>query len=729
MKIGTSALLSGALATGAFAAGAAPAVSPAWAEAETGVTSLIEEIRVTARGRSEQLRKIPDTVTAFTADDLARGEIRTVEDLISRTPGVYMINDQDPGTNIVTVRGVSTDRLQAPSVAYVIDGVPLAVTEFFTGRYFDVERVEVLKGPQGALYGKNAIGGVFNVVTRAPGDTLEGQGEIGFGSGNTALAEAGIGGPLMGERVRFRLSGLYHETGGFIRNTFLDKKVDDYTSRNLRARIVADVTDRLTADIRFNLMSEEGGAAYISSNNVTGIADGRLAGDVLTDPFGDFEGEAERDWVGLSLRLGWETGDGGEVSAISGYDDYSKDFVEELDFRNDKPITFFGLPVFPDGVQPISQPKDIRVWTQELRYTSADDRRLRWTAGAFIQDVENIRVDDFGPLLFGGEAPRFDTDSTQMALFAQASYDVTPAFEVTVALRYDRDERKVDVRGNDSGSLTEARAEDFDRLQPKVSLAYEVSEDHLLYATYAEGFKTGGFNPPPGPGDIHELVFRPEETRAWEAGAKTLWLDGRLALNLAAFMTDYSNYQYFAFINGNSLAFNVESVDVWGLEVSGAARPLDGLTLDWGFAYTDSEIDSFTAPNPVTLLPTDYAGNKTPNNPEYTLNIGAEYALPVGNGGTVRLRADYLRVGKIYYEIDNVLYSPDRDSVDLRVAYARDGWSLSLWARNITDARWAISAFGQGQVGLLAGLGPNGPFDSFTINRGRQFGAVLAADF
>ncbi|RMF10438.1 MAG: TonB-dependent receptor, partial [Alphaproteobacteria bacterium] len=404
-------------------------------------------------------------------------------------------------------------------------------------------------------------------------------------------------------------------------------------------------------------------------------------------------------------------------------------FVEELDFRNDKPVTFFGFPAFPDGIQPIAQPKDIRVLTQELRYTSPDDRRLRWTVGAFVQDSENIRVDDFGPLLFGAEAPRHDTDSTQVALFGQASFDVTQTLELTVALRYDRDERDVAVTGNVSGAAIEQRSETFDKLQPKVSLAWQATPDHLVYATFSEGFKTGGFNPPPGPGDVHELVYRPEQTQAWEAGVKTVWLNGQLVLNAAGFYTKYQNFQYFAFINGLDLALNVDKVDVWGLEVSGAARPVDGFTLDWGFGYTDSEIDAFTAPNPVTLVPTDYAGNKTPNNPKYTLNIGAEYALGVGDGAMLRLRGDYLRVGTIYYEIDNVLHSPARDSVDARLSYERDNWSITVWAKNLTDERWAISAFGQGQVGLLTGLGPGGPFDSFTINRGRRWGAEISARF
>lgn len=689
----------------------------------------VEEILVTARGRVEMLQDIPDSVTAFSRASLRDREIRSIDDAVALSPGIHMINDQDPGTNIMTVRGITTDRLQAPSVAYVIDGVSLADTEFFTGRFFDVERVEILKGPQGALYGKNAIGGVINVVTRAPSPEWEGNVELGYGNGDTRLAEGGLGGPIIRDKLLFRVAGSLHKTDGFVHNRFLDKKVDYFTSRNLRARFMGLLSDNFTADLRFNYMNEEGGAAHISSNNVTGLNGGRLSGAALTDPIGDFEGMADREWKNVSLKLDWTLGTGGTLTSISAYDDYDKDFVEEFDFRNG-PVTLNGLPLFPEGVQPLSQPKDIEVLTQEIRYTSDDDRRLRWILGAFVQDTKNVRVDDFGPLLFGAEAPHFRTRSTQTAVFGQASYDLTPALEVTAALRYDRDDRSVTTTGVESGTLIERWDEVFDRFQPKLSLAWQVTPDHLVYATYAQGFKTGGFNAPPAPGDIHEAVFRPEKTRAYEVGVKTSWLDGRLIANVAGFHTKYDNLQYFAFIGANSLAFNADRADIWGLEFAAVTRPLDNLTLDVSFALTDSEIKDLTAPdpvNPVALV--DYAGRSTPNNPRNSLNLGAQYEWPVAEDARLVLRADWRHLGRIYYEIDNVLHSPGRDSLDARIAFETAHWSFALWGKNLTDERWAISAFGQGQVAFLAGLGPDGPFDSFTINKGRQYGATLGLRF
>lgn len=697
--------------------------------ATTGLAQApIEEIFVTARGRAELLQDIPDSVTVFSRVSLRDREIRTIDDAVALAPGIHMINDQDPGTNILTVRGITTDRLQAPSVAYVIDGVSLADLEFFTGRFFDVERVEILKGPQGALYGKNAIGGVINVATRAPSPHWEGNAELGYGNGDTLQAEGGIGGPIIEDKLLFRVAGSFYETDGFIHNRFLDKKVDYFTSRNLRARFLGLLSENFTADLRFNYMDEEGGAAFISSNDVTGLNAGRLSGAALTDPIGDFEGMADREWKNISLKLDWAIA-GGTLTSISAFDDYAKDFVEEFDFRNG-PVTLNGLPLFPEGVQPLNQPKDIEVLTQEIRYTSDDARRFRWIVGAFVQDMKNVRVDDFGPLLFGAEAPRFRTRSTQTAVFGQASYDLTPVLELTAALRYDRDDRSVVTRGDESGVLIERRDKVFDRFQPKLSLAWQATPDHLLYATYAQGFKTGGFNAPPGPGDIHEAVFRPEKTRAYEIGVKTSWLDGRLVANLAGFHTRYEDLQYFAFIGANSLAFNADRADIWGVEFSGVARLIANLTLDASFSLTDSKIEQLTAPDPVNpAVLVDYAGRSTPNNPRNALNIGAQYEWPVAPDARLVLRADWRHLGRIYYEIDNVLHSPGRDSLDARIAYETPHWSLAFWGKNLTDERWAISAFGQGQVAFLAGLGPGGPFDSFTINKGRQYGATLGLRF
>ena len=199
--------------------------------------SPIEEILVTARGRIENLARVPDSISVYGRAELEKHQVVNFEDIAAYTPGVFVINDQDPGTNIITIRGISTDRLQQASVAYVVDGLALADKELFTQPYYDMERVEILKGPQGALYGKNAIGGVFNVITRAPTETFEGSVEAEYGNGDNKAVRVAVGGPLMGKKLMFRVAAQVQDWDGWIYNSFLKKKVDGQYTRNLRAKL------------------------------------------------------------------------------------------------------------------------------------------------------------------------------------------------------------------------------------------------------------------------------------------------------------------------------------------------------------------------------------------------------------------------------------------------------------------------------------------------------------
>lgn len=698
--------------------------APAGAES-TG----IEEIIVTARGRSENLLRVPDSVSVFSRADLEKHQVINFEDVAMYTPGVFVINDQDPGTNIITIRGVSTDRLQQASVAYVVDGLSVGDKELFTQAYFDLERIEILKGPQGALYGKNAIGGVFNVITRAPTDTFEGTAEAEYGNGDNVAARGAVGGPILGRKLMVRVAAQYQDWDGWIYNTFLRKNVDHQTTRNVRVKLAGEPTDDWRWDLSWNVNDEDSGAAWLSSNNIIGNFGGRMDGAALTDPFGDYEGVAKRHWYGLSFKNDIKIADG-TLSAIVGYDHYQKRWSEELDFRNDKILTFFGVPAFFNGIQPISQPVDLRIWTGEVRYTSADDARLRWIAGAFAQDILRNRVDDFGPLLFGAEPAAFRTPTTQLAAFGQLATNFSERLEATLALRYDTVETSEDIRRVNTRTRIDFAKKTFDQVQPKLSLAYTLAPQTMLYGSVSRGFKPGGFNPQPVAGDTFTRIYKAETTTATEVGVKTANTDGTFSATAAAFYTDYSNFQYFAFINGNDVTYSAPSVNVKGFEVAVNAKPLPWLLIDSGFAYTNAKIGTFTAPNPITGVGLrNYTGNQTPNSPRYNLASGAEIELPVTDALTASLRGELTIRGKTYFEIDNALYSPSEAAVNLRVALRSDAWSVAVWGKNITDNRWAVSGFGQGMTSLLAFLGPNGPFDSFNINRGRQYGVTVKANF
>ena len=691
--------------------------------------SPIEEILVTARGRIENLARVPDSISVYGRAELEKHQVVNFEDIAAYTPGVFVINDQDPGTNIITIRGISTDRLQQASVAYVVDGLALADKELFTQPYYDMERVEILKGPQGALYGKNAIGGVFNVITRAPTETFEGSVEAEYGNGDNKAVRVAVGGPLMGKKLMFRVAAQVQDWDGWIYNSFLKKKVDGQYTRNLRTKLRGEPSDDWTWDLQWNVNAERSGAAWVSSNNVTGKFGGKLDGPALTNPFGDFEGNARRHWYGMSLKNEVKFADG-TLSVIGGYDQYAKRFFEELDFRNDKPITFFGTPFFPNGIQPIAQPVDLRAWTGEARYTSSDSAPIRWIAGAFVQDSLRKRVDDFGPLLFGAEASAFRTPTTQVAAFGQVTASLADQLEATLALRYDNVKTSEDMTGVTTKRRSDFAQKTFGQVQPKLSLAYNLSPQSIIYANMSRGFKPGGFNPQPGPTDTFKRIYKAETTTAIEVGAKTASADGRVSATASAFYTDYANFQYFAFINGNDTTYTAPKVKVKGFEFSVTAKPSPWLALDSALSYTDAKIGNFSAPNPVSGVGLrNYTGKQTPNSPRYNLATGAEVDWPLSGGLIGSVRGELTVRGKTFFEIDNALYSPTEAALNLRAAVRSDDWTAAIWAKNLTNNRWAVSAFGQGQIALLAFLGPNGPFDSFNINRGRQYGVTLKANF
>lgn len=252
----------------------------------------------------------------------------------------------------------------------------------------------------------------------------------------------------------------------------------------------------------------------------------------------------------------------------------------------------------------------------------------------------------------------------------------------------------------------------------------------MLYVSISRGFKPGGFNPVPGATDTFTRIYKAETTTAAEIGARFASTDGMMAGSVAAFATDYRNFQYFAFINGNDTTFSVPSVDIRGVEAAVTARPNETFSIDASFAYTDAEIGRLQTPDPVsgTGLRT-YTGNQTPNSPRFNGLAGAELKFPVTGEMSFKVRGEVTLRGKTFFEIDNALYSPTEGAINLRAALATETWSIAAWAKNLTDNRWAVSAFGQGQIGLLAFLGPNGPFDSFNINRGRQYGVTVKAEF
>ena len=714
----------------------AGAVYPAQAQTGSDTQEILEEIIVTARGRGENLQEVPVTVSAFTAQQIVDARIERAGDFVALTPNVTMVEAQNAGTSFITIRGISQVRNNEAPVAVAVDGMLQTSPNQFTQQLLDIERIEVLKGPQGALYGRNAVGGAINITTRQPGNEFEGRLKAGYGNGDQKTLAGSVSGPVVEDTLFYRISGSWLDRDGYIDNVYLGKEVDPMEDTAVQGRFTWNATDDFSANLRLYYSDLKGGALnYITQIGDYGTGGFNFAGTIDADdtsiPYqANNIGKNNREGFEAALKLDYETGFG-TLTSITSYNQ-----LEESYFNDQFPYSRFdSLTSATGGIGldgSASQYWDVDAWSQEVRFTSPSENRLRWIAGIYYvetdrflstttgrdlgQGLVRVKRTPFGevpaaPLNFCslvGGAPNptctflaDDNDNRAWAVFGQVNYDITDELEASVALRYDEDKREQTVSpyNRDLNPATFqlelvtpglVRERTFDKLQPKFVLKYSPAENLTLFASYAQGFRSGQFNQS---GVVAQAAAaglttgvnesaEQEESETFEFSIKSTWLDSRLRLNAAFFNTDVSDQHYFLFFaTGSGQAIiNIDEVDLLGFEIDMAARVTDGLDIYAAYGYTDSEIKAYTA-NPA------FTGNKAPYVPEFTFNAGFQFRKPLfGNVGWFT-RVDFERRGKQYWDPNN---SSARSSLNLLNTRggieALDGkWAITAWSRNTTD--------------------------------------------
>lgn len=694
---------------------------------------MLEEVIVTARKREENLQRVPDSITAFTESQIAERRLSQIGDFLALTPNVHITNDQDPATNIISIRGIGTNRNQAASVAFAVDGVVLPDSDAFTMDLSDAARVEVLKGPQGALYGKGAIAGAINLTTRKPTNDFAAEAKASYGTGNTYNLSAMASGPLVADKLLGRITLTQYSTDGTIINSYDGKGLDYEDHHKVSARLIFKPSDALELDWRGSYYKQQGSSLWFSRVNVLGTSSGEVTSE-MARARPDLNGphSSDRKITDTSLSVNFDTG-AGVLTSISAFDDIKITFQEDLDQNPD--------PAVSDA----KQIRNTQSYSQELRFTSPGDRPLRYIAGAYYQHTRrnvmtNATIDFcyFGvpilgpcanpPLTLSGIDIPLPLNSTaavakQYAAFGQLNYDLRSDLELTLALRYDR--VNIDQQDLLSGRLNDNA---FRKLQPKVSLAYKPSATAMLYATYSQGFKSGTFNPPPGVGANYPLVVNNETSKTYEIGAKTEWLDRTVLLNGAVFYTDYLDPQIFQFDvqSGGQVTINARKARIQGVEFDLIARPAAHVDLNASFGYTDSKIKDFNG----TGL---YDGQSLPNSPRFTLNLGAQYSVPVTADLTAKARLDYYRSGKISYQDfqnnaqpDHYLYQSGYGTLDGQIALENAHWSLTAYGKNLTQEHYASSAYSR-YIAAFIFVPQN--TDLIQSDPGRTFGAEIRYRF
>jgi iron complex outermembrane receptor protein len=683
-------------------------------------TSELEEVVVTARKRNETLLDVPVAVSAYNAEEIQSAGILRPQDFIALTPNMTMVQTQNQGTSFIVVRGISQARNSEPSVAVLIDGVLMANPSQFNQELFDIESIEVLKGPQGALYGRNAIGGAVIIRTKEPGDQIAGSLMAGYDSGPGYRGRFGVGGPIGGSDTwKFQLSGSYFDTDGYINNPFLGEEADPFQDVSGRLKLLWEPNDDMRADFRVSFSQVDTQALYF---NITEQADDTSLPVRVNNP-----GENERDMMSASVKLDFAVA-GGTLTSITAYDT-----LEELltgDQFNFLPIPESVLFQFFGSDQAQHQWLDVEAVSQEIRYTSPAENRLRWILGAYV--IQTDRFISTGNVFDNGTgevprvketplpifAPQFtflsdSQDNLAWATFGELSYDFTDRVEGSVALRYDNDEREnttetpqvfipdpincVQPPGDpipDPCSLTgQVRKETWDELQPKVTLRFKPNDDVTTYVSYSHGFRSGGFNQT-GVGSAADPfgvlvgisdLFDEETADTYEAGVKARFAGGRMMVGASVYHTKAEGSYFFVFDSNSSTQNlgNLDEVEYQGLELELQAQVNDNLDLYARGGWTDSEIKE-SARNPADV------GNQAPLVSEYTINLGAQLRVPFGTGGAYQffIRPDFQIIGDTWWYPDNFTKREPVELLNLRVGVDSDSWSIVAWSRNLLDEEY-----------------------------------------
>jgi iron complex outermembrane recepter protein len=696
--LGTTALAAATLAAAPLAAQDAPADDTAAAESK--------DIVVTGLRRSSTLQDTPAAVTAFDSEAIANAGIERPADFIALTPNVNLVETQNAGNAFVIIRGITQNRNSEPSVAVIVDGVQQVNPAQFNQDLFDIEQIEVLKGPQGGLYGRNAIGGAIIIQTKAPTDEFAGNITAGVDNGFGYFLRGGISGPLA-ENVKFRIAGSWYDTDGFIENTFLNEKADPVQDFSLRGNLLVEASDRLTFDVRGSVNQlRTQGLYYNIVGDVNTVADVRV-----NNP-----GQNDRDIYNLALKVEY-AGDNAVFTSVSSYDTVKEVLTgDAFDFLPIPDSFFFNLFEFlfgPGNGFDLNQSQylNVKAFSQEVRLASPEDgRKFNWMAGGYL--IDTTRFISTGNMIDTGNGvfPVFRSPSTNplnpqfsflsdgqenfaWALFANAGYEFSDQLRVDASLRYDRDRRRQTtltpqaflpvVPGVPQAQSGEVRTAVFDDWQPKITLTYEPSSDLTIYGGYSRGFRSGGFNQTGvgaeavnnaivGVGDI----FQAETADTFEIGAKGRI--GPVRLAGAAYTTLSKNSYFFVFLAQSSTQNlgNIPETRLTGFELEATAEVLPNLDINAAIGVTDSEILEFPDASVI--------GNKAPQVSSYTLNLGAQYAGPISDTMDGLLRVDYRRTGKTWWEPFNTTVRDPIDIVDARAGVKFDnGVAITFFAQNL----------------------------------------------
>ena len=670
-------------------------------------TNQLDEVVVTAEKKEELLQKIPASITALNAKQINAFGLWNTKEITGIIPNLY---SADPGDNrdVNSVRGIATSSYD-PTVATYIDGVNQFSLDTYIPTLFDVERIEVLRGPQGTLYGRNAMGGVINIITKQPNNASSGFADISVGNYNQQRITAGFKTPLIKDKLFFGASILSNKRDGYYTNEFTQSSYDNQNGLSGNYFLKYIVSSCWDINLNFKHLANENQGPFplvfgteealnnpyrLNQNSITTMKD-------------------KTSNSSLTIRY---TGSGFNFSSQTAYQQNYRYYTNPID-GDFSPI---------DAISVInnygSKWNNNKVLTQDFKFTSApsSNSKLKWTAGAFLfyQDAPVKQATRFGIdanlMMIGDSLFSIINTSTTLkkgfAIYGQATYALSDKLNMSFGLRNDYENQTQSILGeyqrDPSPELYTTTSDtlgrtNFNALSPKLSLDYQVNNNSLWYGSYSKGFRAGGLSPLSSDPSQPPLVgYLPEYSNNFETGIKNNWLKNKLILNIALFYTKVTDAQVPSLILPDAITItkNTGQLSSKGLEAELMFIPTKGVLLQYAFGTTSASYDKLEIASQGASV--NLAGKRPIFTPSSTSLLAAQYSYPVSSELQILLRGEWKYIGTTYFDLANSIQQSPYHLLNAKLGMEYKKTALSFWAKNLAGTKYISYGYDFGAVHL-----------------------------
>jgi iron complex outermembrane receptor protein len=668
----------------------------------------LDEVIVSAEKAEERLQSLPSTVSSIGSRQVTELRLWNISSITAVVPNLYSANSGD-NRNVTSIRGIGTTSYEQ-AVATYVDGVNQFSLDTYIPNLFDIERIEVLRGPQGTLYGRNAMGGVINIITKKPSNRTQTYAEANVGNFGLLRLSMAVKTPLIKDKLFLGVAALYEQRKGYYTNEFNGKDFD--RQKNINGNYYLKYIPIQKLDITLNvkhLNNRNNGPFPLATDRTTAFEKPYTVNQDAVTTMNDDNLNAS---LSLQLRAAafrfssltafqsnyrvYENpidGDFSPLDAISIVNNYGKDFNK------------------------------VKVWTQEFRFSSPDyaPGKWKWTAGTFFftQDNPVKQGVAFGKdaMLLGIPDSNFTTINTNLAknkglaVFGQFSYKITEKLSVVAGLRYDLENRKLAISGEYYKApgpafpvMADTSASDnFDALSPKAGLQYQISADQSLYLNYSRGYRSGGFTSlTSDPSQPPLYAYEPESSNNIELGWKNYFWDKRLTLNAALFYSFVDNVQVPTLVLPDAITVisNSGKLNTKGAEIEVSARAFKGLEIFYSAGITDAVYGTLNLPVNGNVEKLD--GNHQIFTPAYTSFLTGQYSYVPGKNASFRFtgRVEWMVLGKQYYDLSNTISQEAYGLVNARLGIEMKHVGIFVWSRNLGDKKYISYAYDFGGIHL-----------------------------